>query len=99
MRHGDIDSITLTTYKISVNLMAHKVALTILPTMQHVLGQERPDNHSRAIMHPSSCIELTHRGVNDGVSCTAGTPCFELGGVVTPWNGHGVEFEGLTWGK
>jgi hypothetical protein len=57
--------------------------------------QEGRGDHAAAIMHPTYCIQLTHRCIDDGNASTTFTPCFEILRGVFPFDAIVFSFEGF----
>jgi hypothetical protein len=63
---------------IEVDQMLGEESLTMLPLDVQILDQERGNDHTRAIMHPSGRDQLPHRGIDEGISGLSFAPSSEL---------------------
>ncbi len=59
-------------------------ALAFAPVDEQVFDQERSGDHSDSVVHPSSCSELAHAGVDDWIAGLAVLPGMETVRVVAP---------------
>jgi hypothetical protein len=62
---------------IAVNKVLQKVRFAFAPINKQIFGEERGADHARAVVHESTCMKLSHCGINDRVPGTPFSPGVE----------------------
>ena len=86
-RRGDPLPAAVVGADVAVDQVLHEVRLARAPVLAEVLGQERADDHARAVVHPAAGQQLAHRGVDDR---EAGRPSFHARSCSASWSHSSV---------
>ena len=83
-RAGHPLPVAIVLRELSVEQLGHEVRLAEPPVEQQVLGEKRPDDHARAVVHEARRAELAHARIHQRNSRAPLLPAAERAIVVPP---------------